>query len=292
VQAGETAGSNDQVQTLPSGRQVWIGHQLPDDRRRRELQFANCSAGIPGFCLAHAGKQHILKEMPCESNATCQAECCSQCIANEQCVVWTVNTKLDKCFLRDAAGPRNEGAECTSGLVRSWTPPPPAPPRTPGPVSVNTACWMGPQYPNGTVSPACNSTMHCPTGCLFDLETGKWWPRPLSTVFTRFACHPLTPSAHRSRRAHQRGSSQPSHLDEARHAAERAVSHRVQPAACWRRQGQSCEHGSRTRWLLGALRVPLNDSRHTYIHVKRKDVIFTHTLGYCASIGHISRDLY
>ena len=168
---GETPGSNDQVQTLLSGRQVWIGDQLPDSRELKPLN--NCSAGIPGFCLAHAGKQHILKEIPCESNTTCQAECCSQCIADVQCVVWTVNTELDKCFLRDAAGPRNEGAECTSGLVRPWTPPPPAPPHTPGPVSVNNACWMGPEYPNGTVSPACNSTMHCPIGCLFDLENGQ-----------------------------------------------------------------------------------------------------------------------
>jgi hypothetical protein len=28
---------------------------------------------------------------------------------------------------------------------------------------------MGPQYPNGTDDPGCNSTMVCPNGCLFDL---------------------------------------------------------------------------------------------------------------------------
>ena len=29
---------------------------------------------------------------------------------------------------------------------------------------------MGPQYPNGTVSPGCNATMECAEGCLFNVE--------------------------------------------------------------------------------------------------------------------------
>ena len=29
---------------------------------------------------------------------------------------------------------------------------------------------MGPQYPNGTANPGCNSTMSCPLGCLFNLD--------------------------------------------------------------------------------------------------------------------------
>ena len=32
-------------------------------------------------------------------------------------------------------------------------------------------CWMGPNYPNGTVDPGCNTTVACgDTGCLFNVE--------------------------------------------------------------------------------------------------------------------------
>ena len=32
-----------------------------------------------------------------------------------------------------------------------------------------SACWMGPHYPNGTVSPKCSSSVNCGAGCLFDI---------------------------------------------------------------------------------------------------------------------------
>ena len=31
------------------------------------------------------------------------------------------------------------------------------------------ACWMGPQYPNGTADPACSTVIDCGHGCLFCL---------------------------------------------------------------------------------------------------------------------------
>ena len=33
---------------------------------------------------------------------------------------------------------------------------------------------MGPQYPNATQDPGCNTTVVCPDGCLYDLETDPW----------------------------------------------------------------------------------------------------------------------
>eukprot|EP01043_Picozoa_sp_COSAG02_P035581 COSAG02_NODE_2557_length_8529_cov_7.615658_7_plen_242_part_00 len=42
------------------------------------------------------------------------------------------------------------------------------PPASHGDVPV--ACWMGPEYPNGTDNPACNSTVPLGDGLLYDLE--------------------------------------------------------------------------------------------------------------------------
>lgn len=39
-------------------------------------------------------------------------------------------------------------------------------------VKVGTACWMGPQYPNGTTDPGCNRTETCAEngGCLYNIK--------------------------------------------------------------------------------------------------------------------------
>ena len=108
------------------------------------------------------------------------------CGMEPACVAWTTNTVHNNCYLRDAAGPTNPRSECTTGQIRPWTPPAPAPPAPPSSVSVGIACWMGPQYPNGTVGPGCNSTMKCPLGCAATLT-------PFWTVFRRALCHPRTP---------------------------------------------------------------------------------------------------
>jgi arylsulfatase I/J len=51
--------------------------------------------------------------------------------------------------------------------------PPPDPEENNG-TKVPVACWMGPQYPNATVNPGCNSTVYCPDGCLYDIDADPW----------------------------------------------------------------------------------------------------------------------
>ena len=58
-----------------------------------------------------------------------------------------------------------------------------------GSVGVGVACWMGPQYPNGTDDPGCNSTMTCPNGCLFDLETDPGGASSLPFLFFHLLHH-------------------------------------------------------------------------------------------------------
>ena len=36
--------------------------------------------------------------------------------------------------------------------------------------TISTACWSGPQYPNGTVDPGCNSSTTCTPQCLYNLD--------------------------------------------------------------------------------------------------------------------------
>ena len=57
------------------------------------------------------------------------------------------------------------------------------------------ACWMGPEYPNGTVDPACNSSVLLGNGLLYDLENdpGEYAsvaagnPGPLKAIKARLA---------------------------------------------------------------------------------------------------------
>jgi len=120
----------------------------------------NCSVVNEGVCMK---KAPIVQTLDGDDIPTC----CAACLKNAACIAWNVNTFMNKCFLRSAPGPTEPNASCASAQVRPYTPPPPSPPSH---VLVGTACWMGPQYPNGTVDPGCKSTMECPNGCLFNLD--------------------------------------------------------------------------------------------------------------------------
>eukprot|EP00037_Helgoeca_nana_P024982 m.268529 g.268529 ORF g.268529 m.268529 type:complete len:230 (+) comp26811_c0_seq1:1591-2280(+) len=121
----------------------------------------NCSVVNQGVCMKDAP---IVAKI---ENTDDIGQCCAACLKNTACIAWNVNTFLKTCFLRGTPGPTETNSSCASGQVRPYTPPPPGPPK---PVSVGYACWMGPEYPNATVNPGCNATMHCPGGCLFNLD--------------------------------------------------------------------------------------------------------------------------